>query len=88
MHTQSQGVRDRSETTRSDDVVGVLAGELSRDERLIVILHYADGLEVSEIAATLRCDEARVHLALGRVQSRMRELLVAARLGGFASGVS
>lgn len=75
MYRETQDGQGRAGTSQVADVVTLLAEELDRDERLFVILRYAEGLEIGEIAAAMRCDEDSVQAGLARVQVRIQELL-------------
>jgi hypothetical protein len=54
------------------DLAAMLAVTRSRCERLIVSHHYADGMSLNSIAATLFLSEPRVRLIHDEVRSRLR----------------
>lgn len=48
---------------------------LTREERLIIMLHYAEQLSMPEIAAVLAIDQAKVEEMHGNVVARLRQTL-------------
>jgi len=56
--------------------------QLPRVDRLIMLLWYADGLNVAEIAAVLELGEAEVSRRLESLRGRAREAMALAQGGG------
>lgn len=56
------------------DVVGAVR-ELPPSQRAAVVLHYFDGLPVTEVAEAMSCTDGTVKRHLYRARSRLRELL-------------
>jgi DNA-directed RNA polymerase specialized sigma24 family protein len=56
-------------------VVGTLVRTLSRDERLLLCLRYADGLADEEIAALTRMAVDEVRRSIAAVLDRARSLV-------------
>jgi DNA-directed RNA polymerase specialized sigma24 family protein len=59
----------------ADAVVGTLVRTLSRDERLLLCLRYADGLADEEIAALTRMAVDEVRRSIAAVLDRARSLV-------------
>jgi DNA-directed RNA polymerase specialized sigma24 family protein len=59
----------------ADAVVGALVRHLSRDERLLVCLRYADGLTDEEIAALTRMTVVDVRRSMQSILDRTRSLV-------------
>jgi DNA-directed RNA polymerase specialized sigma24 family protein len=59
----------------ADAVVGTLVRTLSRDERLLLCLRYADGLADEEIAALTRMSVDEVRRLMTSILDRTRSLV-------------
>jgi DNA-directed RNA polymerase specialized sigma24 family protein len=59
---------------KSAQIVSLLAHSLSGFERLVVELHYIDGMPANEISDVLEVDEDEVKSALDGIRSRVREV--------------
>lgn len=62
----------------SPALLGGLVASLSREERLLLCLRYADGLQDDEIAVLTRMAVCEVRQAMERVVARARQLVTLA----------
>ncbi len=62
-------------TMQLSDIRGVVAGQLSDKEALIMALYYYEGLSMKEIAKVLSLTESRICQIHGKVVKRLREQL-------------
>ncbi len=62
----------------SPALFGGLVASLSREERLLLCLRYADGLQDDEIAVLTRMAVCEVQQAIDRVVARARQLVTLA----------
>ena len=57
------------------DWLSLLLGELPRQQRAVIALHYIEELSVAEIASTLRLSQGAVSFHLSKGRERLRGVL-------------
>jgi RNA polymerase sigma factor (sigma-70 family) len=75
-------VADEAQARRREmmDALGGAMGQLEMEDRLIVGMHFADGLSVADVARGLRLDQKALYRRVERLRVRLRGLLEAAGL--------
>lgn len=63
------------QTSQTDEVRDFVTARLTRHERLVLMLHYADGLDIDEIAEVLDLPTPTVAELLQRTLAAIQELL-------------
>jgi DNA-directed RNA polymerase specialized sigma24 family protein len=63
-------------------LIDELLGTLTRTERLLLMLHYAEELAPDEIAAVLELTQAHVNSTLDEIRRRTQAVLTRYRLAG------
>jgi len=76
-------VADEAQARRREvmDALGGAMGQLEMEDRLIVGMHFADGLSVADVARGLRLDQKALYRRVERLRVRLRGLLENAGLG-------
>lgn len=68
--------RERQEMLRrAEKLLGEALGQLSPEDRMLVMLHFVDGLTVAKIAANLGLDQRRLYRSIERCLASMRAYL-------------
>jgi RNA polymerase sigma factor (sigma-70 family) len=78
-----EGVVAAEDQARRDEMISALKlamAQLSREERLIVRMHFADGISLANVARTLNVEQKPLYRRVERLRGRLRTLLEGAGL--------